>query len=193
MRILKPPPLPKNISSASARTPNLSACTATTPRWSESKRWNNGSKRTAARNRAAPKSSTAVRKIKNFKGVTGSIEFDNKGDPVKAKYFVLAIRKTSLSRQGRQSHRAASAGGGRQEIVSLRKTIEDRRWRIEDRFTIRDFLSSIFHPLFSTQFRKTPNEEKTPRRPALRRQIRRARNFADIGAQYRRGDGQEKI
>ena len=33
--------------------------------------------------------SAAVRKIKNFKGVTGSIEFDNKGDPVKAKYFVL--------------------------------------------------------------------------------------------------------
>jgi branched-chain amino acid transport system substrate-binding protein len=37
--------------------------------------------------------STAVRKIKNFKGVTGSIEFDNKGDPVKAKYFVLEFEK----------------------------------------------------------------------------------------------------
>lgn len=37
--------------------------------------------------------STAVRKIKNFKGVTGSIEFDNKGDPVKAKYFVLKFEK----------------------------------------------------------------------------------------------------
>jgi branched-chain amino acid transport system substrate-binding protein len=37
--------------------------------------------------------STAVRKIKNFKGVTGSIEFDNKGDPVKAKYFVLRFEK----------------------------------------------------------------------------------------------------
>jgi branched-chain amino acid transport system substrate-binding protein len=37
--------------------------------------------------------STAVRKIKNFKGVTGSIEFDNKGDPVKAKYFVLQFEK----------------------------------------------------------------------------------------------------
>ncbi len=36
---------------------------------------------------------TAVRKIKNFKGVTGSIEFDNKGDPVKAKYFVLQFDK----------------------------------------------------------------------------------------------------
>lgn len=35
----------------------------------------------------------AVRKIKNFKGVTGSIEFDNKGDPVKAKYFVLQFEK----------------------------------------------------------------------------------------------------
>lgn len=32
---------------------------------------------------------TAVRKIKNFKGVTGTIEFDSKGDPIKAKYFVL--------------------------------------------------------------------------------------------------------
>ncbi len=37
--------------------------------------------------------STAVRKIKNFKGVTGSIEFDNKGDPVKAKYFVFQFEK----------------------------------------------------------------------------------------------------
>jgi branched-chain amino acid transport system substrate-binding protein len=35
----------------------------------------------------------AVRHIKNFKGVTGSIEFDNKGDPVKAKYFVLQFEK----------------------------------------------------------------------------------------------------
>lgn len=35
----------------------------------------------------------AVRKIKNFKGVTGSIEFDNKGDPIKAKYFVLQFDK----------------------------------------------------------------------------------------------------
>ena len=35
----------------------------------------------------------AVRQIKNFKGVTGSIEFDNKGDPVKAKYFVLQFEK----------------------------------------------------------------------------------------------------
>jgi branched-chain amino acid transport system substrate-binding protein len=37
--------------------------------------------------------SMAVRKIKNFKGVTGPIEFDNKGDPVKAKYFVLQFDK----------------------------------------------------------------------------------------------------
>jgi len=36
---------------------------------------------------------TAVRHIKNFKGVTGAIEFDNKGDPVKAKYFVLQFDK----------------------------------------------------------------------------------------------------
>ena len=37
--------------------------------------------------------SLAVRKIKGFKGITGSIEFDNKGDPVKAKYFVLQFDK----------------------------------------------------------------------------------------------------
>jgi branched-chain amino acid transport system substrate-binding protein len=39
--------------------------------------------------------SMAVRKLKGFKGVTGSIEFDNKGDPVKAKYFVLQFDKQS--------------------------------------------------------------------------------------------------
>ena len=39
--------------------------------------------------------SGAVRKLKGFKGVTGSIEFDNKGDPVKAKYFVLQFDKQS--------------------------------------------------------------------------------------------------
>ncbi len=39
--------------------------------------------------------SAAVRKLKNFNGVTGSITFDNKGDPVKAKYFVLQFDKRS--------------------------------------------------------------------------------------------------
>jgi branched-chain amino acid transport system substrate-binding protein len=39
--------------------------------------------------------STAVRNIKGFKGVTGSIAFDHKGDPVKAKYFVLRFEKQS--------------------------------------------------------------------------------------------------
>ncbi|HUK40035.1 MAG TPA: branched-chain amino acid ABC transporter substrate-binding protein [Candidatus Acidoferrales bacterium] len=37
----------------------------------------------------------AIRKLKNFKGVTGAISFDNKGDPVKAKYFVLQFDKQS--------------------------------------------------------------------------------------------------
>jgi branched-chain amino acid transport system substrate-binding protein len=37
--------------------------------------------------------SAAVRKIKDFKGVTGSITFDSKGDPVHAKYFVLRIEQ----------------------------------------------------------------------------------------------------
>jgi branched-chain amino acid transport system substrate-binding protein len=39
--------------------------------------------------------SAAVRHIKGFKGVTGAIAFDNKGDPVKAKYFVLQFDKQS--------------------------------------------------------------------------------------------------
>jgi branched-chain amino acid transport system substrate-binding protein len=39
--------------------------------------------------------SAAVRNIKGFKGVTGPIEFDSKGDPVKAKYFVLQFDKQS--------------------------------------------------------------------------------------------------
>jgi len=39
--------------------------------------------------------SSAVRNIKNFKGVTGAIAFDNKGDPIKAKYFVLQFEKRS--------------------------------------------------------------------------------------------------
>jgi branched-chain amino acid transport system substrate-binding protein len=37
--------------------------------------------------------STAVRNIKNFKGITGVIQFDNKGDPLQAKYFVLQYDK----------------------------------------------------------------------------------------------------
>jgi len=37
----------------------------------------------------------AVRKLKNFNGVTGAIAFDNKGDPLKAKYFVLQFAKQS--------------------------------------------------------------------------------------------------
>jgi branched-chain amino acid transport system substrate-binding protein len=39
--------------------------------------------------------SAAVRKLKGFKGVTGAIEFDGKGDPVKTKYFVLEFDKQS--------------------------------------------------------------------------------------------------
>lgn len=37
----------------------------------------------------------SIRKLKGFKGVTGSIAFDGKGDPVKAKYFVLRFDKRS--------------------------------------------------------------------------------------------------
>jgi ABC-type branched-subunit amino acid transport system substrate-binding protein len=34
-----------------------------------------------------------VRKINDFKGITGAISFDNKGDPVHAKYFVLKFEE----------------------------------------------------------------------------------------------------
>jgi len=37
--------------------------------------------------------SAAIRNLKDFKGVTGSIAFDEKGDPVKSKYFVLKFEK----------------------------------------------------------------------------------------------------
>ena len=37
--------------------------------------------------------SAAVRKLKNFRGATGPIAFDDKGDPVKAKYFVLKFER----------------------------------------------------------------------------------------------------
>lgn len=33
----------------------------------------------------------AIRKIKNFKGVTGTVNFDEKGDPVKAKYLIIKV------------------------------------------------------------------------------------------------------
>ena len=47
------------------------------------------------KNPSRPAVSAAVRKRKNFKGVTGSITFDSKGDPVKAKYFVMQFDKRS--------------------------------------------------------------------------------------------------
>jgi ABC-type branched-subunit amino acid transport system substrate-binding protein len=37
--------------------------------------------------------SNSVRNIKNFKGVTGAIQFNNMGDSLKAKYFVLQYAK----------------------------------------------------------------------------------------------------
>jgi branched-chain amino acid transport system substrate-binding protein len=35
--------------------------------------------------------SKAVREIKNFKGVTGTVSLDEKGDPVKAKYIIIQV------------------------------------------------------------------------------------------------------
>ncbi|HZD39259.1 MAG TPA: branched-chain amino acid ABC transporter substrate-binding protein [Terriglobales bacterium] len=40
-----------------------------------------------------PEVAAAIRKLKNFKGVTGSITFDEKGDPIRARYFVLQFDK----------------------------------------------------------------------------------------------------
>ena len=40
-----------------------------------------------------PQVAVAIRNLKNFKGVTGSITFDEKGDPIKAKYFVFKFEK----------------------------------------------------------------------------------------------------
>lgn len=40
-----------------------------------------------------PQVATAIRKLKNYKGLTGSISFDEKGDPVKAKYFLLKFEQ----------------------------------------------------------------------------------------------------
>lgn len=42
----------------------------------------------------------AVRKIKNFKGVTGTINFDEKGDPVKAKYFIIKVASDDPAKWG---------------------------------------------------------------------------------------------
>lgn len=39
--------------------------------------------------------SSAVRQTKDYRGITGPIAFDAKGDPVKAKYFVLRFEKRS--------------------------------------------------------------------------------------------------
>ena len=44
--------------------------------------------------------SDAVRKIKNFKGVTGTINFDEKGDPVKAKYFIIKVASEDPAKWG---------------------------------------------------------------------------------------------
>lgn len=41
-----------------------------------------------------PQVVAAIRKLNNFKGLTGPISFDGKGDPVKAKYFVLKFEKS---------------------------------------------------------------------------------------------------
>lgn len=42
----------------------------------------------------------AIRKIKNFQGVTGTINFDEKGDPVKAKYFVIKVASEDPAKWG---------------------------------------------------------------------------------------------
>jgi branched-chain amino acid transport system substrate-binding protein len=39
--------------------------------------------------------SSAIRRVKDFKGITGNITLDDKGDPTKTKYFVLQFNKDS--------------------------------------------------------------------------------------------------
>jgi len=102
---------------------------------------------------------TAVRRFKNFKGVTGSIEFDSKAIQVKANTSSCSSKNKPIP-ASRESHRTASAGGSRQEIVSLRRhresKMENRRWRIEDgeskidspsAISTRDLPSCILHPV----------------------------------------------
>ena len=59
--------------------------------------------------------STAVRKLKGFKGVTGPIEFDSKGDPIKAKYFVMIMGAiaflSSIGSSGSRVSNVAHLGG----------------------------------------------------------------------------------
>ncbi len=89
----KPPLSRRNISSVSAKTSKRSALygyDATLVGIKAMEQWikANGGKKPSRADVFA-----AVRNIKGFKGVTGSIEFDSKGDPVKAKYFVLQFEK----------------------------------------------------------------------------------------------------
>ncbi|HSD51962.1 MAG TPA: branched-chain amino acid ABC transporter substrate-binding protein [Candidatus Methylomirabilis sp.] len=42
----------------------------------------------------------AIRQIKNFKGVTGTINFDEKGDPLKAKYFIIKVASDDPAKWG---------------------------------------------------------------------------------------------
>ncbi len=43
---------------------------------------------------------SAIRKLKDFKGVTGTVTFDEKGDPVKAKYFVIRVLSEDPAKWG---------------------------------------------------------------------------------------------
>jgi len=42
----------------------------------------------------------AVRALKDFKGITGTINFDSKGDPAVAKYFVIQIKSSDPAKWG---------------------------------------------------------------------------------------------
>ena len=42
---------------------------------------------------STPNFTHSITRRPNFKGITGAIQFDNKGDPLKAKYFVLQYDK----------------------------------------------------------------------------------------------------
>ena len=50
---------------------------------------------------------TAIRKVKHT-GITGAIEFDDKGDPKKASYFVLQVANDDPAKWGDNKDRQAA-------------------------------------------------------------------------------------
>jgi hypothetical protein len=82
--------------------------------------------------------SAAVRKIKDFKALTGSITFDGKGDPVKTKYFVLKFETRQYPGKCQnggydspqaKNYRSSSAARVAWAFFAMRKTPRRRIFR----------------------------------------------------------------